>query len=216
MMQHSITFTSTQGKVERFDSVMFDGTLPFQADREAKDVSCAGGAMDYMVRLGANTNRRLKEDTSFDAEFWYLAQQCRKEYLDFVNQGFVQESVRLFDLGMKAIEILEVVEKEADNPRTLGRAYTCGVSNMGIFQYPLEYAASSGTMVHLREVYYATSHGLTGSLYQLSCGTVGKAMCLTFQFPHPIVRSEDTQEFADAFIATIGRLLRYNHQRPQR
>ena len=177
-----------------------------QSDREAKEVTCAGGAMDFMSRLGANTNKRL-DGAAFESEFWSLAQQCRREYLDFVDQGFVPESVRLFDLGMKAVEILDVVEKEADNPKTLGRAYTCGVSNMGVFKYPVEYATHSGGSARLQGVYYATSHSLTGSLYQLSCGTVGGALCLTFQFPHPIVSAKDANAFAGTFCETLQRIL---------
>lgn len=162
--------------------------------------------MDFLARLPANSGQRLINDPSaWEKEFWSLAQLCRQEYLDFVKQGFGPESVRLFDMGMKAVEILEVVEKEADNPKTLGRAYSCGVSNMGIFRHAVDYALSSGDQLSLQGVYYATSHSLTGSLYQLSCGTVGGALCLTFQFPHPIVGQESAQAFASRYCDLLGR-----------
>lgn len=57
-------------------------------------VACAAGAMDFTTRLRANSGRSLMGDNG-SPSFWSLARQCRGEFLDFVERGFVAESVRL-------------------------------------------------------------------------------------------------------------------------
>lgn len=106
--------------------------------------------------------------------------------------------VRLFDWGMRSVEINDVVEKEADNPATAGRAYTCGVSNMGVFSGQGMYGPR-----RLHAVHYATSHSLTGSLYQLSCGTVGGQLCMTMHFCEPIVGRDTAAAFADSYVKLL-------------
>ena len=47
-----------------------------------------------------------------------------------------REAVAVFDWAMDNMSIWASLEIESRNPKTLGRAYTCGVSNMG--RYPFE------------------------------------------------------------------------------
>lgn len=56
----------------------------------------------------------------------------------------VREAVAVFDWAMENMSIWASLEIESRNAKTLGRAYTCGVSNMG--RYPFETQASN---VHL-------------------------------------------------------------------
>jgi hypothetical protein len=101
------------------------------------------------------------------SEFWRLASESRQQYLDFVEAGFAPETVRLFDWGMRMVEINDVVEKEADNPRTLGRAFTTGVSNMGVYapQEPNYGQSASHTVSHSSQsVIQSLTHSLTHSL----------------------------------------------------
>lgn len=42
----------------------------------------------------------------------------------------------MFDWAMESMDIWASVNIESRNPKSLGRAYTCGVSNMG--RYPFE------------------------------------------------------------------------------
>lgn len=42
----------------------------------------------------------------------------------------------MFDWAMENMSIWASLDIESRNPKTLGRAYTCGVSNMG--RYPFE------------------------------------------------------------------------------
>lgn len=226
-------------------------------------VASAAGAMDFMVRLpeqrGSTLSLRPKRtDGSEEAndgtedgvwegkrDFWALTKRCRRELVDFIEAGFVAESVQLFDWGMQTIELNDVVEKEAENPQTFGRAYTCGVSNMGIFDgtgrsrvlaegpnsdgsasvharcqngedresgermrvieasTPSAVPTAAYGPMRLRGIYYATSHSLTGSLYQLSCGTVDGALCLTFHFPWPLVPRSMARCFANRVLQIL-------------
>lgn len=47
-----------------------------------------------------------------------------------------REAVAVFDWAMENMSIWASLDIESRNPKTLGRAYTCGVSNMG--RYPFE------------------------------------------------------------------------------
>ncbi len=175
-------------------------------------VASAAGAMDYLARLPAGSGARLllgspsSSSSSPDAHegFWAVAGQCRRSYEAFVAAGFVPESVALFDWGVRAIELNEVVEKEAENAKTLGRAYTCGVSNMGVFPGPRDGAYGPHRLAGL---HYATSSSLTGTLYQLSCGTAGGALCLTLHFASPLVDRATAGAFADALVRVLARVV---------
>lgn len=48
----------------------------------------------------------------------------------------VREAVAVFDWAMENMSIWASLDIESRNAKTLGRAYTCGVSNMG--RYPFE------------------------------------------------------------------------------
>jgi hypothetical protein len=61
--------------------------------------------------------------------------------------------------------------------------------------------------LRLDGIHYATSHSLTGSLYQLSCGTVGGDLFLTLHFPWPIVTRQTAAVFADALDAVLATVL---------
>jgi hypothetical protein len=80
------------------------------------------------------------------ADFWDAARAARAQLETFEASGFGPKSALVFDWAVDAMEMPRLVELEADNPNTLGRAYCCGVSNAGVY-------ADAG----LRDVYYATS-----------------------------------------------------------
>lgn len=183
------------------------------ADWEDGAVASAAGAMDYLALVPAGSGDRLLSSPSSSSTleaFWALAGRCRGSLDAFVRGGFVRESVALFDWGMRAIELNEVVEQEAENGRTLGRAYTCGVSNMGVFGFGFggerrqEGAVVAYGAHALAGLHYATSSSLTGTLYQLSCGTVGGALCLTLHFASPLVDRATARAFADALVRVLA------------
>lgn len=178
-------------------------------------VASAAGAMDYLARVPAGSGRRLlassssaagasQEEEAARARFWEVARECRGSFDDFVARGYVPESVALFDWGMRAIELNEVVEREAENAQTLGRAYTCGVSNMGVFGGGGGEGLVPYGPYRLEGLHYATSSSLTGTLYQLSCGTVGGALCLTLHGASPLVDRVALSAFADALVRVLA------------
>ncbi|CAN0549116.1 unnamed protein product [Ectocarpus sp. 12 AP-2014] len=53
-----------------------------------------------------------------------------------VEKETLREAVAVFDWAMENMSIWASVDIESRNAKTLGRAYTCGVSNMG--RYPFD------------------------------------------------------------------------------
>lgn len=56
----------------------------------------------------------------------------------------------------------------------------------------------------LKAVHYGTSQSACGSLFQLSCGTVGEELFMTLQFAEPVV----TRPVAQAYLRGIADNLR--------
>jgi len=67
----------------------------------------SGGAVDFIATISDNFLLSLSDcDSTKDSvcipdSFWKLASECRKDASDIIKRGFVQESVRLFGLGMR-------------------------------------------------------------------------------------------------------------------
>jgi hypothetical protein len=211
-------------------------------------VACASGALDYLLaptpaltRLSSEWAQTLMQDClsadtewhppamseELQEEFWQLATQCcqRSERL-LRGCDFVPESVRLFDIGMKLQEagvadIFRATDVDACSPKTLGRGYTCGVSNMGVLRTARSVGRDSAHLeeskqvpregnvdrekgkVRVQEAYFATSHASNGVLFQLSCMTVDDALCGCLQFTSPIT----TEAEAETFLALLTGIL---------
>eukprot|EP00640_Fibrocapsa_japonica_P000357 CAMPEP_0113937282 /NCGR_PEP_ID=MMETSP1339-20121228/3936_1 /TAXON_ID=94617 /ORGANISM="Fibrocapsa japonica" /LENGTH=551 /DNA_ID=CAMNT_0000939987 /DNA_START=116 /DNA_END=1771 /DNA_ORIENTATION=- /assembly_acc=CAM_ASM_000762 len=168
------------------------------ADWTKGAVACAGGAVDFVVPVTEKAaSEFLHGDSTQMKGFWDLARTCRKEALEFIGTNFVRETVAMFDWGMKYVDIGEIMNDEADSKKALGRLFTCGVSNMGV------YKGHDYGSINLEKIHYATSHTITGTLYQLSCGTVNSELHLTFQFTEPLVTRQEGKEFCEKFCAII-------------
>jgi hypothetical protein len=57
--------------------------------------------------------------------------------------------------GYKLFDMVESVRVEERNPNSCGRAYTCGVSNVGVFPHPIAYSGVNGQVV-FKEGFFAT------------------------------------------------------------
>ena len=112
------------------------------------------------------------------------------------------QSVRLFGLGMRYADILSVVEAEARNPDTLGRGYTCGVSNVGVFSPPAD-AKLAPKALRAVAGYYGTSHARSGVYCLLSSITVDGALCGCLQFTAPITPRAEAAAFRDGIAALL-------------
>mmetsp|Transcript_9580 Transcript_9580/g.15916 ORF Transcript_9580/g.15916 Transcript_9580/m.15916 type:complete len:197 (+) Transcript_9580:2268-2858(+) len=153
--------------------------------------------------------------SSYRKEFWKLANKCQQQAHKIIEEyDLVPESVRLFGLGMDSpIDILQAVEIDARSAASFGRGFSCGVSNMGVVDFPNSQKqqqqhqqqrqqvgvedVGSAAAVSVKEAYYATSHGRNGVMYQLSCMTIDNALCGCLQFTSPLVTEEEADYVRD-------------------
>ena len=91
------------------------GLRPFGADKSEDwtggTVACAGGAVDFIVPIqGENffATGELPVKGTLPKSIVNTARFCRDKVKNLFDRGFVQESVRLFGLGMKYADILQV------------------------------------------------------------------------------------------------------------
>jgi hypothetical protein len=212
-------------------------------------VACASGAVDYLLTPSQALSRHSREWAQFVVghppllrdlsqrarelseelreELWLLAAECCKRSESLLRTcRFVPESVRLFDMGMKlqragVADIFRATDMDAHSLNTLGRGYTCGVSNMGVMRTvqmmsnipppsgahrpPVKDPSLSAEQGNVRvtEACFATSHARNGVLFQLSCMTVDEALCGCLQFTSPIT----TEEEAETFLVLLEKLL---------
>uniref|UniRef100_A0A7R9YF98 Phthiocerol/phthiodiolone dimycocerosyl transferase C-terminal domain-containing protein n=1 Tax=Pinguiococcus pyrenoidosus TaxID=172671 RepID=A0A7R9YF98_9STRA len=161
-----------------------------EGDWTQATMACAGGATDFVLRANPETSA------------WDLAREARARITDFIESPWLpQESVRLFDVGSRMLDMVQIVKSEGrDNLNTLGRAYSVGVSNAGLFSKGPSAPADRWAV---RNVYYGTSHTHTGCLFQLSAVTVEGSLCLTFQTPAPIVSEEEAKSFRSRTMAEL-------------
>ena len=193
------------------------GKSPSSSDFTGGTVACAGGAVDFCVKVTAKERqayRRLIQEKHSpgavsveDLEgIWELARHCQKKANFLFENDLVPESVRLFDFGMRLIPILQAVEMDAGNPETLGRGYTCGVSNVGVVDFLVgDTNKGAGERLAVEAVYYGTSHARNGVLLQLSCQTVKNRLCGCLQFPYPIVSEENAALVSDNLSEAVSR-----------
>ena len=171
--------------------------LQGRGDWAGGTVACAAGAVDFDVPVAAAiasygspqaaaslSSLAAADKAAMHENMWNLAARCRNDATEVIEYSrFVPESVRLFGLGMKYAKVLQVVELDAKSSASLGRGYSCGVSNMGLVQF------DSG--IQVRQAFYGTSHARNGVLCQLSCMTTGppgkEQFFGTLQFTDPII-----------------------------
>lgn len=128
------------------------------------------------------------------------------------------------------VDILTAVEMDARNPQTMGRGFSCGVSNMGRVDVRAMIntmnaadagigSGSSAKKINLKEMYYGTSHGRNGVLCQLSCMTLcqGTSKELlagagnedrstfhgTLQFTEPLISRSMGSSLADRLVSIL-------------
>jgi len=166
----------------------------------------AAGAVDFSVSIkdsfvNAVVNNSPKPSLDAQRRFWDLARQCRDQTLEFIRTEKVHETVVMFDMGWNYVNIRKVMWLEALNPKTLGRLYASGLSNMGLYKHKTDYG-----QISLKSLNYAVSQKVTGMLYQLSCGTINGNLFCTFQFAEPIVSRIDGEQYASQAIELINKL----------
>lgn len=183
-----------------------------KGDFTEETVACASGAVDYVLKC---PELLILDNVNTSPQMWEtlfaLAKQSQEEANFVLEQAaFVPESVTLMDIGFRTVDILQAVELDAKNKNTLGRGYTCGVSNMGVVDFVSSCSKPSDFIeaqqrLQVQEIYYATSHGRNGNLCQLSCMTVAASGdwygCL--QFPWPIVTENEADNMRNSLMCLL-------------
>ena len=118
----------------------------FGKDKATDRLACRAGSMDLFLKPADG--------------LWDMSREAGAQLQTFEGRNFGEQSVRVFDWAVDAMEMTRLVELESDNPFTLGRAYCCGVSNAGLYR-------GSGAA----EMYYATSTTSAGASFQASCSS---------------------------------------------
>ena len=203
------------------------GSGRLRSDWLRDSIGCAAGAVDYVTPVPAILLKRINEmihtsqitppplSSEVKEAFWTHARECQQisNTLIYTN-NYVPESVRLFGFGMSLppIDILKAVEIEEENPVTLGRGFSCGVSNAGILSPTLQQGGVTGTdskedRVCVSEVYYGTSHSRSGVLALLSCMTVEGCLYGNLQFAVPLISEGEGELYARVLVKYIESLV---------
>jgi hypothetical protein len=81
---------------------------------------------------------------------------------------------------------------------TLGRAYSAGISNVGVFGHPTSYGDLS-----LREVFFGISQTVSAPAVSVSAATVGGKLCLAVHTATPLWPQSEAAAYADKFVRTL-------------
>ena len=65
-----------------------------------------------------------------------MRSRCREQTREWINNGF-ERSLLLFSSGWEFMNMNRVVELGSQDRATLGRAYSAGVSNVGVYAHDL-------------------------------------------------------------------------------
>lgn len=94
--------------------------------------------------------------------------------------------------------IHQTYSSSSQDRATLGRAYSAGISNVGVFKHPTSYGD-----LNLREVYFGISQTVSAPAVSVSAATVGGNLCLAFHTATPLWPQSETTAFADNFVRTL-------------
>ena len=184
---------------------------------KCETVACMAGSNDLM--LGPLPDRsgeafREEPDSAENLQlFWNLAKESKSQTEDFVDSGGPTHAVRVFDFAMTISDMNNLVDLTAKSNDSLGRAYSAGVSNNGVYERQKAVKRDGGKdrlaiqtkhgKYEVQDIYFGTPHSRSGCLYQVSTMTVNGEMKLTFHPASPIVSDATNEEFADAFVGVL-------------
>jgi hypothetical protein len=190
---------------------------------KCETVACMAGSNDLMLgplsdHLGESIRLDPKSSDS-QTQFWDLARNGRDQTNQFIKSDGPANAVRVFDFAMTISDMNNLVDLSAKSKDTLGRAYSAGVANNGVYErqkaVKRENEKECGSIkskhgqYEIKDVYFGTPHSRSGSLYQLSTITVNGSMKLTFMAASPIVSDEELAEFATAFINLLENVTKH-------
>lgn len=170
---------------------------------------CQAGSLDVVLPCAGTTAAAVADGRLGAArDVWRAARESAAQVRSFTKESpFVRDSVLVFDWATRSFEMTKLLEMEADNPLTLGRAYGAGLSNAGVYGGSArhEVDGASGAL-ELESVFFAVPHALTGALLPWSCLTVDGALHLTLNAADPLVPAAERAACADRLLAVLRAL----------
>ncbi len=174
---------------------------PFAADAPGVDwsrgTSVAGtGSLDIVLDLAPRSASGLLAAGGASAgalgRFWECAAECSEQTRGWVDKGWARESLLLFGAGWEFMNMNRVVELSAQDRSTVGRAYSCANSNVGVYASPSE---RGGT--RLSALHFGISQTVSAPAISVSSVTVDGTLCLSVAYCVPIWNDEQAAAFSD-------------------
>ena len=132
-----------------------------------------------------------------------VARECHKQTREWISNGWGRESLLLFASGWEFMNMNRVVELGSQDRATLGRAYSAGVSNVGVYAHPMAYGDPQAGGLRLSRLHFGISQTVSAPAISTSAVTVDGTLCLTVQYATPIWSDAQADEYADALVATL-------------
>lgn len=100
-------------------------------------VACMAGSMDLMHGpLPDHSGEALRLNPTKERlqAFWKLAKEGKKQTSEFIASNGPVEAVRVFDFAMSVSDMNNLVHLAAQSKDSQGRAYSAGVTNVGVYE----------------------------------------------------------------------------------
>ena len=91
-----------------------------------------------------------------------------------------------------------VVELGAQDKGTLGRAFSCGTSNAGVYPHSTVHGE-----ICLRELHFGISQAVSAPTSSLSSVTVDGKLCLSMAYCEPIWNREQAEEYLQTVLTLL-------------
>ena len=154
------------------------------------------GSLDLLLDLPAGAGAAVRAgDTE---RFWQVAAACHSQTRKWIADGWGRESLLLFASGWEFMNMNRVVELGSQDHGTLGRAYSSGVSNVGVYAHPTIHGDLA-----LSRLFFGISQTVSAPSISVSAVTVNGQLCLTVQYATPIWPDEKAEAYADDLVAML-------------
>jgi hypothetical protein len=155
------------------------------------------GSLDILVDLPPQAGEAVRSSGELEP-FWTAASACHGQTREWIRAGWGRESLLLFSSGWAFMNMNRVVELGSQDRATLGRAYSAGVSNVGVYAHGTRHADLTLSAVH-----FGISQTVSAPAISISSVTVDGKLCLTVQYATPIWTDVAASAYADAFVRTL-------------
>jgi hypothetical protein len=103
---------------------------------QGETIACMAGSMDLMHGpFDDRSGEKLRKAPTSERidQFWALAREGKEQTSDFVKYDGPRDAVRVFDFAMTISDMNNLVDLTSKSADSQGRAYSAGVSNVGVY-----------------------------------------------------------------------------------